>query len=113
MENIMSAYAEVPAVAVETGYEMKTTYWGDFTVAERLSGVEGVKDTFKRAFKCMKDDEVYITEMYMVANWKVWQHYKTNKDLAEEYQKIDDIIDDYVDKHWNKKQKEYFYATTD
>ena len=33
------------------GYETKTTFYGDFTIAELVSGVEGVKDTFKRAFE--------------------------------------------------------------
>lgn len=113
MADVMDAYREVPAIAIEIGYEMKTTFWGDFTVAERVSGIAGVKDTFKRAFKEWKDNEVYLTEMYMIANWKVWQHYQTNEALARAYQEIDDTIDEYVDKHYSKEQKDYFYSTTD
>ena len=115
MQDILSAYAQTPAIASEMGYEMKTTYWGDFTVAEKLDGISGVKDTFKRAFKCMKDDEVYITEMYMVANWKVWQHYENNMPLAKAYQDICDTIDKYVldGDNWTKEQKAYFIKTTD
>ena len=30
---------------------VKNTFWQDFTIAERISGHEGVEDTFKRAFE--------------------------------------------------------------
>ena len=31
------------------GYETFTTFWQDFTIADRF-GVSAIKDTFKRAF---------------------------------------------------------------
>ena len=39
-------------------YEFKTTFWMDFTIADKF-GIEAVKDTFKRAFSEWKTD--YIT----------------------------------------------------
>ena len=32
------------------GYEVKTTFWEDFSIAERF-GLSAIQDTFNRAFK--------------------------------------------------------------
>ena len=34
----------------ENGNEVKTTFWEDFSIAERF-GVSAIQDTFNRAFK--------------------------------------------------------------
>ncbi len=34
---------------LNNGYELKTTFWRDFTIAD-MFGVEAVEDTFYRAF---------------------------------------------------------------
>lgn len=34
----------------ENGNEVKTTFWEDFSIAERF-GLSAIQDTFKRAFK--------------------------------------------------------------
>jgi len=34
----------------ENGYEVKTTFWEDFSIAERF-GLSAIQDTFNRAFK--------------------------------------------------------------
>ena len=72
MDNILQAYVQVPSIAQEIGYEMKTTWWGDFTVAELIDGEKGIKDTFNRAWKYWRDDKVYTTELALVLNWKSW-----------------------------------------
>ena len=66
------------------GYETKTTFWQDFSIADRF-GIAAVKDTYKRAFEGWKDNVVYLTELVMVLNWKIWQHYETNEPLAKVY----------------------------
>ena len=60
-----------------TGYEGKTTFWSDFTIAERF-GEDAVRDTYKRAFSEWKDNVEYVTELVLVLNWKLWEHYKAN-----------------------------------
>lgn len=60
-----------------TGYEGKTTFWEDFTIAERF-GEDAVRDTYKRAFSEWKDNVEYVTELVLVLNWKLWEHYKAN-----------------------------------
>ena len=34
----------------ENGYEVQTTFWEDFSIAE-LCGLSAIQDTFNRAFK--------------------------------------------------------------
>ena len=56
------------------GYETKTTFYDDFTIADRF-GINAVKDTFKRAFEEWKTNVEYVTELVMVLNHKIWHHY--------------------------------------
>jgi hypothetical protein len=70
------------------GYLLQTTFWEDFTVADRF-GVKVVKDTFKRAFNGWKDNYVYLTELAIVMNWKLWEHYENkNNELAMLYREF-------------------------
>ena len=67
------------------GYETMTTFWQDFSIADRF-GIEAVKDTYKRAFTEWKSNYKYLTELVMVLNWKIWEHYeKNNKELSKVY----------------------------
>ena len=113
MENILSAYNQVPSIAREIGYEMKTTFWGDYTVAELIDGIDGVKETFKRSFDNWKDDKIYATELAMVLNWKSWQWVEKNEDLSKCYVDLYHRIDEYILSHWNKEDKSYYLETTD
>lgn len=60
-------------------YEMKTTFWQDFTIADAF-GAAAVKDTFERAFKEWRTDTVYVTELALVTNWKCWEHWERGND---------------------------------
>lgn len=55
-------------------YEFKTTFWQDFTIADAF-GTEAITDTYRRAFKEWKSNYIYLTELVIVLNWKIWQHY--------------------------------------
>lgn len=112
MENILSAYNEVPDIAEITGYKMKTTFWGDFTVAERIDGIKAVRDTYKRS-KCYLDDTVMATELALVLNWKAWEHSRTNPELASEYEKLWSELDAYILDKWKDEALSYYLATTD
>lgn len=52
-------------------YECKTTFWEDFSIAERF-GAEAIKDTYKRARAEWEHDRVYGTELSMMLNHKCW-----------------------------------------
>ena len=61
---------------LENGYEMKTTFYEDFTIADAF-GSSAVNDTYKNAFLSWKHDHIYMTELSMVLNWKVFEFYNT------------------------------------
>ena len=93
--------------------EWKTTFWDDFSIADKF-GVKAVKDTFKRAFAEWKDDYVYLTELTMVVNWKCWQHYeKDNTELSKLYSDYYYKCDAYAYKHLKGDELSYYYRMTD
>lgn len=94
------------------GYETQTTFWEDFSIAD-MFGAEAVKDTFNRAFKGWKDNYIYLTELVMVLNWKVWQHYENNEPLAKLYQELWQKADYYACNNLKDEEAEYFFRVTD
>ena len=48
----------------ENGYETKTTFWMDFSIADRF-GIEAIKDTFKRAFDEWKEHYEYLSLIHI------------------------------------------------
>lgn len=74
----------------------KTTFWQDFTIAELVSGVDGVLDTYERAFKGWKEDIRYMTALCIVLNWKISDHFGQNDKLARTYDKLWKKCDSYI-----------------
>lgn len=70
-----------------TGYKPQTTFWNDFSIADRFSAA-AVEDTFNRAFKEWKGNYIYLTELVMVLNHKIWQYCDLNEKLALMYDKL-------------------------
>lgn len=93
------------------GYETKTTFWSDFTIADTF-GINAIKDTFNRAFKEWKSDYIYLIELVMVLNWKIWQHYKTNEQIARVYNDLWEKADAYACENLKGNELTYFYNTT-
>lgn len=99
-------------MAIENGYTPKTTFWDDFSIADRF-GVSAVKDTYNRAFKEWKSDYIYLTELVMVLNHKIWQHYKSNPQLAKVYNDLWEKTDAWACDNLKGKELQYFYSTLD
>lgn len=97
-----------------TNYEPMTSFWNDFSIAERF-GEEDVKYTFDHVFKEWKHDYKYLTELVMVLNHKIWQHYQIpgHKRLAELYNSLWERADRYACDHLEGEELSYFYQTTD
>lgn len=106
-----------------TGYEPKTTFWMDFSIADKF-GLDAIKDTYNRAFNEWKTDVVYLTELAMVVNHKCWEHYhRSQKQLPQFATNHSEIgrwysnkyyeLLDWADKHLKKKDLLYFYKTLD
>lgn len=95
-----------------TGYEPKTTFWTDFCIADKF-GEKAIKDTYNRAFKEWKTDRVYITELVLVLNWKIWQYAESNPLLAMVYQKLWEDADKWCMDNLKGEDLGYFLETTD
>lgn len=70
-----------------TGYVPKTTFWDDFSIADKF-GKSAVQDTYNRAFKEWRGDVEYLTELVMVLNHKIWQWHEKDEQLAKLYNKL-------------------------
>ena len=94
------------------GYEQKTTFWMDFSIADKF-GIAAIKDTYKRAFNAWKDNHVYLTELVMVLNHKIWQWYEGNEAIAGVYNTHWEEADLWAQENLKGKELEYFYKVTD
>ena len=94
------------------GYEPKTTFWQDFSIADAF-GPDAVQDTFNRAFDEWKTDYIYLTELVLVLNHKIWQHYEKNEQLAKLYNDLWEKADNYACDHLKGDELTYFYNVTD
>lgn len=94
-------------------YEFKTTFWSDFSIADAF-GTSAIKDTFDRAFREWKSNYIYLTELVLVLNWKIWEHYeKGNEAVSRLYDGLWSKAQDYAYKHLKGKELDYFWSTTD
>lgn len=55
------------------GCERQTTFMADLSIGEWY-GMHGVFDTIRNAMTSWKDDETYMAEFILCANWKSWEH---------------------------------------
>lgn len=99
-------------VEAMTGYRPFTTFFEDFSTAEAF-GVNAVRETYNRAFKEWKSDYKYFTELVMVLNWKIQEHYQRNDTLARLYNELWATADSWACDNLKGEELSYFYDTTD
>ena len=95
------------------GYTQRTTFWDDFTIAEKF-GVSAIKDTYKNAFNSWKNDVVFIVELVLVLNWKML--YMDEKHMTEKsvmYYKCWVELSNWCERHLEAGAYEYFLNVTD
>ena len=95
------------------GYTQRTTFWDDFTIAERF-GVKAIKDTYKNAFQSWKHDIVFIVELVLVLNWKMLymdERHMTEKSVM--YYKCWVELSNWCERHLEAGAYEYFILVTD
>lgn len=96
----------------EYGYQVKTTFWEDFSIADRF-GAKAVEDTYRRAFKEWKKNTEYVTELALVLNHKIWQHHQSNEKLAILYDKLWRECDEWCGDNLKGKDARYYFSVTD
>ena len=94
------------------GYEPKTTFWKDFSIADGL-GEAAVQDTYNLAFAEWKGNYIYLTELVLVLNHKIWQHYQENESLARLYDKLWRECDAWAMDNLQGEELEYSVQTLD
>ena len=103
----------VDPMMVEFGYEPKTTFWNDFTIADKF-GLEAIKDTYHRAFRDWKSNYVYLTELVMVLNHKIWEwHEKKNEAYSKLYNSLWEEVDGWACENLSGEQADYFFSVLD
>ena len=86
----------------ENGYELQTTFWEDFSIADRF-GLAAVLDTFNRAFR----------ELTLVLNHKIWQYYENRPDMAVLYNTLWEQADQYAKENLKGNELSYYWEVTD
>ena len=66
------------------GKTRKTTFFSDLSIAEVYGSAE-VKDTYRRVMQGWDKNLDFMCEWVIALNQKIWQHYKTNPELAQVY----------------------------
>ena len=99
-------------IEVMTGYKPVTTFYEDFSIADAF-GESAIVDTFDRAFQGWKNNYVYLTELIMVLNWKVWEHYETNAKYSVLYSDLWAQVDEYALQNLKGEELSYFLRVTD
>ena len=89
-----------------------TTFWMDFSIADKF-GMEAVQDTFNRAFAEWKDDYLYLTDLVVVLNHKIWQHYQTDEPLARLYNSLWEKAQSYGYENLKGEELTYFWRVLD
>lgn len=95
-----------------TGYHPITTFWDDFSIADRF-GPDAVLDTYRRAFSEWKGNYKYLTELVMVLNHKIWQHYGHDDRLAWTYNELWCKADGYACENLTGDELNYYFDVTD
>lgn len=94
-------------------YECKTTFWSDFSIAERF-GAEAIKGTYRRARTEWGRDRVYGTELSMVLNHKCWYWYEErNTKLSRLYAELWEEHHNWVLENWKGEDLTYYLRVTD
>lgn len=94
------------------GYTMEATFPMDFTIADRF-GEKAIRDTYKRAFNEWKGNYVYLTELVITLNLKIWEWYEKDIKIARVYDQLWGEADEYATMNLQGKELEFFYRTTD
>lgn len=97
---------------LENGYEIKTTFWSDFSIADAF-GIDAIKDTFNRAFSEWKNNTEYVTELACVMSWKSCAWYEKNNEYSTLYAEYYHKVDEWCMNNLKGKDMNYYLKWTD
>ena len=95
------------------GYECVTTLYQDFTIADAF-GVDAVRDTYNRVFNEWKHSVEFMTELSLVLNHKIWEHYhKQDSKLSFAYDTLWKQHDEWCMTNLSDENIAYYIKITD
>lgn len=126
MKEITINFPKLPdwTLAKEIGYEPKTTFWDDFSIAD-MFGLEAILDTYRRAFNEWKTNLEFVTELSMVLNHKGNFYFQVAErqdseqrkealhGLAQVYFTLYREVDDWCSDNLEGEDWEYYFRITD
>ena len=90
-----------------------TTFWDDFGIADAF-GPKAVEDTYRRAFRAWKSDYLYLTDLVVVLNHKLWQHYQAGREgMARLYDRLWREAQQYAYDNLKGEELKYFIRVID
>ena len=96
----------------ELGYKTLTTYWDDFSIAERF-GIKAIADTFREAVNEHYRNYKILTELVLILNHKIWYYYEKNERLAKLYNNLWETLDQWCCNHLKGEELSYYYRILD
>lgn len=90
-----------------TGYKPHKRFYVELSMAEPF-GISAIANTYDRLFVENKHDPIFITELSMAVNWKVYEHYDKEKWIYKLYQSMWEQIDNHCKQNLKGNDLEYY-----
>lgn len=111
------------AIEELTGYKPKTNFWRAFTEVDEVfienamdkqEIEENLEKLCSMAFsaRCKNNVEA-LTELVMVVNWKIFEHYEKHEVVARAYDKVWRELDQWCIDNLKGEDLKYYLRTTD
>lgn len=91
---------------------LESTFRQDFTNAEK-HWTDAVIKLCSENFNKYKKDIKNLTELVLVMNWKIWERYEENVEIAQVYDKLWRDLDERCCNNLKGEDAKYYYKKTD
>ena len=97
-----------------TDYRSKTDLWTRYSIADN-DCVKALRSLFKETFEIAKQDYIYLTELVMVLNHRMWYWYGLNPDspMVAAYTTCYEKAHNWALTHLNRDEIRYYCSVTD
>lgn len=94
-----------------TGYKPHTNFYVRFSMAEPY-GITALADVYNTLSTKNANSVVNMTELVLVLQWKIYEHYDNNKILTKFYQSMWEIADKWCRENLQGNDLKYFEDIT-
>ena len=88
--------AQKQALEKQFSYKFQTTFWDEFSIAEKQYGPKGIIEHYNLVFDQWKNNLEYLTELVLVLNWKIFLWYGVDDTIGKTYDQLWKETDGYV-----------------